>query len=184
MRTTPIRNSALLVALTAGLAWSHPSGFHKRLTVTVTPERLSVLVVMDVDSGERCLLLREAVDADRDGTLSKDEVARLKDRLVKLAIAPLKLGVSGAPIALDVKDTKVSLRDDRRANDAPLSVAVLLEVETHGKLRPGMELELTDTAPDTSGIALQVFQEGQPQPFEREVPSGVTTRVEMQRPAR
>lgn len=180
MRSTAIPNSALLLALVVGAgsaAWAHPKGFHKKLTVTLTSTRLSVLIVMDVDSGERCLLLREAVDSNRDGFVTGDEVTKLRERLVKLALKPLALGLSGAPLAPVVKDTKLSLREDRRANDAPLSVAVLLELE-HGKaFAEGMHLEVTDTSPDLSTIVLQVFQAGGQAPFEQEVPSGVKTKV-------
>ncbi len=180
MRSTATRNSALLLALVAGVAWGHPKGFHKKLTITVTPTRVSVLVVMDVDSGERCLLLREAVDSNRDGVLKGEEVTRLKERLVKLATQPLKLGLSGAPLPVQVKESKVSLRDDPRANDSPLSVALLLEIDHPHAVAEGMELEVTDTAPDTSSIVLQVFQAGSlAPPFEQEVPSGQKTKIRM-----
>jgi hypothetical protein len=182
MRSTAIRNSALLLALvvSAGLAWGHPKGFHKKLTLTVTPTKLSALIVMDVDSGERCLLLREAVDSNRDGLLAGDEVTRLKERLVKLAMQPLQLGLSGAPIPLVVKEAKLSLREDRRANDSPLSIAVLVEVDHPHAIAEGMQLEVVDTAPDTSPIVVQVFQAGVKEPpFEQEVPSGVKTKIRM-----
>jgi hypothetical protein len=187
MRSTATSSSALLLALVvsavlSSTAWAHPKGFHKNLTVTLTPTRLSVLIVMDVDSGDRCLLLREAVDSNRDGALAGDELTQLKARLVKLATSPLQLGLSGAPLALQVKDTKLSLREDRRANDAPLSVAVLLELEHVKALAEGMQLEVTDTSPDLSTIVLQVFQSGVKEPpFEQEVPSGVKTKVRIGR---
>ncbi|MFZ5444947.1 MAG: hypothetical protein ACOZQL_33465 [Myxococcota bacterium] len=181
MRSTATRNSALLLALVLGAgtpAWAHPKGFHKKLTVTLTPTRLSVLVVMDVDSGDQCLLLREAMDADRDGLLVGDEVKKLRARLVKLAVSPLRLTLSGAPLTLDQKDMKLSLREDRRANDAPLSVAVLLELELRQPFAEGTQLEVTDTAPDLSTIVLQVFQAGAKEPpFEQEVASGMKTPV-------
>ena len=73
----------LLAVLLVGLtALGHPMGFHKKLTFTLTKSKVSALIVLDVDSGERCLLLREAMDSNRDGVLSGDEVAQLKDRLV------------------------------------------------------------------------------------------------------
>lgn len=183
MRSTAIRNSALLLlcSLFAGpAAWGHPKGFHKKLTVTVSPTKLSVLIVMDVDSGDRCLLLREAVDSNRDGVVTGEEVTRLKERLVKLAITPLQLGISGAPIPVQVKESKLSLRDDPRANDAPLSIALLVEVAHPHAIAEGMELEVTDTAPDTSTIVLQVYQSGSTEPpFEQQVPSGVKTKIRM-----
>lgn len=183
MASTPTRSSALAlgVLLAAGAAGAHPQGFHKRLTVTVSPTRISALVVMDVDSGERCLLLREPFDADRDGLLEGDEVRQLKERLVRLATRPLRLSLSSAPLPLAVRDAKVSLRDDRRANDAGLSVAVLLELELSSPPGPGMTLELEDVSPDQSELALQVFQAGAVgPPFQAEVKSGVKTRVRIQ----
>lgn len=180
MRTTLIRNSALVLALVASSAWSHPKGFHKKLTITVSPTRISALIVMDVDSGDRCLLLREAVDSNRDGQLAGEELTKLKERLVKMAVNPIVLGLSGAPIPLQVKESKLSLREDRRANDSPLSVAVLVEIDHPHAISPGMQLEVTDTAPDTSSIVLQVFQEGSDEPpFQEEVASGVKTKVRM-----
>lgn len=179
MGSTAIRSSALLLGvLLATAAWGHPSGFHKKLTVTLTKTKVSALIVMDVDSGERCLLLREAVDSNRDGVLSGDELTLLRDRLVKLVTRPLKFGISGAPIPLVVKDTKLSLRDDRRANDAALSVAVLVEIEHAHPVSVGMEFEVEDVSPDQSTIVLQVFQEGaKGPPFQEEVKSGTKTKI-------
>lgn len=174
-----IRNSALLVVLCgAALASAHPKGFHKKVTVTVTPGRISALVVMDVDSGDRCLLLREPADSNRDGVITGEEVTQLKARLVKLATHQLKLGLSGAPLTLEVKETKASLRDDPRVNDSPLSVAVLMELELSRPLHDGVNFEFTDTSPDTSTIALQVFQPWAA-PSELTVQSGVATRVRL-----
>lgn len=162
----------------AGTAFGHPNGFHKRLTVTLTKTKVSALLVMDVDSGERCLFLREAVDSNRDHVLSGDELAQLKARLVKLATKPLKFSISGAPIELGIKETKVSVRDDRRANDAALSVAVLIEIEHPHPVSTGMDFEVEDIAPDQSTIVLQVFQEGASEPpFQAEVKSGVKTKI-------
>ena len=177
MRSTATRNSALLVALVATAAFAHPTGFHKKLTVTVTKTKLSALVVMDVDSGERCLLLREAVDSNRDGVLSGEEVAKLKERLVKMVTSPLRLGISGAPLSVGPKESKLSLRDDRRANDSPLSVAVMFELPLSPTPGEGTQLEVTDTSPDQSSIVLQVFQSGEA--LEKEVSSGVMTRVRL-----
>ena len=157
---------------------AHPSGFHKKLTVTLSKTKVSALIVMDVDSGERCLLLREAVDSNRDGQLAGAELTQLKDRLVKMATRPLKLSISGAPIPLTIKETKLSLRDDHRANDSALSVAVLVEIEHPHEVSPGMDFEVEDVSPDQSTIVLQVFQEGATEaPFQAEVKSGVKTKV-------
>ena len=179
MASTATRSSPLLLGvLLASTAWGHPQGFHKRLTFTLTKTKVSALIVMDVDAGERCLLLREAVDSNRDGVLSGAEVEQLKDRLVKMVTRPLKLSISGAPIPLTVKDTKLSLREDRRANDSPLSVAVLVEIEHPHAVSEGMEFEVEDISPDQSTIVLQVFQEGDKQPpFQQEVKSGVKTKI-------
>lgn len=179
MGSTAIRNSALLLLglLAATPALGHPSGFHKKLTVTLTKMKVSALIVMDVDSGDRCLLLREAVDSDRDGLITGAEVTRLKEQLVKLATRPLKLSISTAPLVLTVKETKISLRDDRRANDAALSVAVLVEIEHAQPVSSGMDFEVEDTSPDQSTIVLQVFQQGGKEPFQAEVKSGVKTKV-------
>lgn len=179
MGSTAIRSSALLLGLlVAAPAFGHPNGFHKKLTVTLTKSKVSALIVMDVDSGERCLLLREAVDSNRDGLLAGEELTQLKDRLVKLVTRPLKLSISGAPLVVTVKETKLSLRDDRRANDAALSVAVLIEIEHQHPVSVGMDFEVEDVAPDQSTIVLQVFQEGaKSPPFQAEVKSGVKTKV-------
>lgn len=166
-----------MVALVATAAFAHPTGFHKKLTITVTKTKLSALIVMDVDSGERCLLLREAVDSNRDGVLAGDEVAKLKERLVKMATSPLKLGISGAPLRILNSQSKLSLREDRRANDAPLSVAVMIEIPLSPTPGEGTQLEVTDTSPDQSTIVLQVFQAEET--LEKEVSSGVTTRVRL-----
>src|SRR5262245_5020607 len=123
MASILIRNSSwvvLLFSLAASVASAHPKGFHKKVLVTLTHTRVSALVVMDVDSGDRCLLLREAVDSNRDGKIEGEEVTKLKERLVKMAISPLVLGLSGAPLKLQTKDTKLNLREDPRANDSPL----------------------------------------------------------------
>lgn len=163
------------------MAVAHPTGFHKKITVTVTDTKLSALLVMDVDSGQRCVLLREAADSNRDGVISGEEVKELKARLVKLVTKPLLVSISSSPVVLTVVDTKLSLRDDRRANDSPLSVAVLAEF-TYAKhaLGEGMELEIEDIAPDQSTIAVQVFQAGAKEPpFEQEVKSGVKTKIRL-----
>ncbi len=164
-----------LLLLFSSLAFAHPTGFHKKLTVTLTKKTLSVLVMMDADSGERCLLLREAVDSNRDGFLAGDEVTKLKERLTRMAVSPLKFAISGAPLPVVVKESKISLREDKRANDSPLSVVVLIEIPLRPAPNEGSSLEITDTAPDQSAIALQVFQAKST--AELELPSGVTTPV-------
>jgi hypothetical protein len=148
-------------------------GFHAKLTITVSQTKVSVLKVIDVDSGSRCLLLRESVDANRDGELRGEEVQNLKKRLVSLATRPLSLTLSGAPLPMQVVDSKLSLRNDRRVNDSPLSIAVLLEFDDPTALREGLVLGVTDVAPDASSLVLQVFQRGETAlPAVQEVPSG------------
>ena len=161
--------------LLSTLASAHPTGFHKKLTVTLTKTKLSVLVMMDADSGDRCLLLREAVDSNRDGFITGDEARKLKERLTKMAVSPLKFAISGAPLNVVVKESKLSLREDKRANDSPLSIAVLIEIPLSPTPHEGSSLEVTDTAPDQSAIALQVFQAKST--AELELPSGVTTPI-------
>ena len=176
--TATLSRPLLLGVLLALPALAHPQGFHKKLTFTLTKTKVSALIVMDVDAGERCLLLREPADSNRDGMLSGEEVAQLKDRLVKMATRPLKLSISGAPIPLTVKETKLSLREDRRANDSALSVAVLVEIELSQAMGVGMSFEVEDVSPDQSTIVVQVFQEGDKDPpFQEEVKSGVKTKI-------
>ena len=159
MRSIQIWNSALAVGLLATAAWGHPKGFHKKITVTLAPERISALVVMDLDSGKAALNLREPADGDRNGLLEGDEVKTLEERMGKLATALLKVSLSGAPLVFAVKGTRLSLRDDRRASDGPLSVAVLLELEHRpDQVFEGMKLEVSDTSPDASHLVLEVFE--------------------------
>lgn len=170
----------LALGLGSSLASAHPKGFHKKLTITLTAAKLSALIVMDVDAGDRCLMLREAVDSNRDGLLSGAEVTVLKKRLVKLATGALKLSLSSAPLPLSVTQSKLSLREDRRANDSPLSVAVLVELALPHSVGEGASLEIEDTSPDRSPLVLEVFQAGaQEPPFQKEVESGRTTRIRL-----
>ncbi len=167
-----------MFALVAVVAHAHPTGFHKKLTFTLEERTLTALIILDVDAGERCLLLREAVDENRDGLLRGAEVEKLRERLLKMATSPLKLGLSGAPLAFTVRDVKLSLRNEVRANDAPLSLAVLIDVPLSSAPRTGMTLEVTDTSPDQSPVVVQVFQRAAT--FEKEVSSGVTTLVRVE----
>lgn len=147
-----------LVLLVAAVAWAHAAGFHTRLTFTVSRSLVQGLVVMDVDAGERCSLLRAQADLDRDGLLSKDELAFLAKKLTGLATRTLTVGVSGAVIPLVVKDTKLSIREDPRVSETGLSLALLLELPTPWPITPGGTFEVTDTSPDLSPVALEVFQ--------------------------
>jgi hypothetical protein len=170
--TRTLSSAALLCALAS---WGHPQGFHKKLTFTLTKTKVSGLIVMDVDAGERCLLLREPADSNRDGVITGEEVTKLKERLVKLATRPLKLGISGAPLPLVIKDTKISLREDKRANDSALSVAILVEIDHPHAVSEGMQFEVEDASPDQSSVVLEVFQEGSREQLELQ--SGVKSKV-------
>ncbi|MFO0598626.1 MAG: hypothetical protein U0228_25185 [Myxococcaceae bacterium] len=175
-----LRGLVLFIVLFAGVALGHPKGFHKKLIITVTGTRISVLATMDVDSGPLVLPLRQPFDADRNGVIEKDELTKLKDKLVKLMTGPLKLALSGAPLPVQLRDSKVSLREDPRANDGPLSVVALLELEHPHAISDGMQLEITDTSPDNSPVAVQVFIENQEgKPTELELQPGVKTKVRL-----
>ncbi|MEW5743223.1 MAG: hypothetical protein AB1938_30215 [Myxococcota bacterium] len=180
------RGATLGLLLAASLAHAHPQGFHKKLTFTLTKTTVTGLVVMDVDSGERCTVLRQAADADGDGVVKGAEVTALKERLTSMATRTLKLGVSGAAIAVTVKESKLSLREDPRVGEAGLSVAVLIELTHPHEVSEGMSFEVTDTSPDLSPVVVQVFQAAQkgtpPEaPFQSELEAGKTVKVRLGR---
>ncbi len=155
-----MRGLALSVALCASVAWAHPQGFHVKLIFTLTHTKVEGLLTMDVDAGTRCLLLREAADANRDGVLSASELKGLEQKLVALATANLKLAISGAPLAIGAKEVKLSLRNDLRANDSGFSLAVLFEIVHPHPLGLGAVFELEYTPPDLSASAVEIFQIG------------------------
>jgi hypothetical protein len=157
-----LRALPLLVWLSASVALAHPQGFHVKLTFTLTPTTVTGLLLMDVDAGQRCLLLREAADESRDGLLDAGEVKGLERRLAAMLTRNLKLGISGAPIPVVVKETRLSLRDDPRANDAGFSVAVLIEVAHPHAVSPGMQFEVENVSPDLSAMTVEVLQAGAP----------------------
>lgn len=176
------RALAVLVVALAGVAQAHPQGFHLRATFTVAKDSVQGVLALDVDAGERCRLLRAGADLDHDGLLAGAEVAGLKERLAGLILRPLVLGVSGAPLAVKVLETRLSLREDRRAQDGGLSVAVLLEATLPRGVFPGSELELTLASPDVSTVVLEVFQAsaaGPEAPLRQEVASGARTKVRL-----
>ncbi len=150
--------AALLVALAPLSAWAHPQGFHKKLAFTLTKYGVQGLVVMDIDGGERCSLIRSGADANHDGVLSAHESGLLKKRLVALATSKVKLAFSGAPIALEVKESKINLHEDPRVGEGGLSVAILVDLVHPHDVREGMNFEVEDTAPDLSPVNLEVFQ--------------------------
>lgn len=157
-RSGPGRGVTLAAAFLAATALAHPQGFHKKLTFTLTKTAITALVVMDVDSGARCAVLRQAADGDSDGLLAGAEVTALKERLAEMALRTLALGVSGAPVAVTVKESKLSLRGDPRVSESGLSLALLVEVRHPHAVSEGMAFEVTDTSPDLSPVMVQVFQ--------------------------
>ena len=179
-----MRALGVALALWACAAWAHPQGFHKKLVITVARSELQALLVMDVDSGERCSLIRAGADSNHDGLLSPDETGALKQRLVAMATRSLKLAISGAPLSLEVKDSKVNLRQDTRVNEAGLSVAMVYELRFSSPLTPGLRLEVEDASPDLSTVILEVFQvpatdAGLGKPFAAEVESGRKTSLRL-----
>jgi hypothetical protein len=180
------RAGFVVAALLAATALAHPQGFHKKLTFTLTRTTVSGLVVMDVDSGSRCAVLRQAADADGDGRLKGAEVTQLKERLAAMALRTLKLGISGAATAVTPKESKLSLHEDPRVGEGGLSVAVLVELRHPHAVSEGLHFEVTDTSPDLSPVVVQVFQAAAkgatPEaPFEVELEAGKTASVRLGR---
>ena len=172
------------LCLLATVAQAHPQGFHKRLVFTLTKTGGEGLVVMDVDSGDRCALIRAGADANKDGRLSPEETGALKQKLVAMATRALKLSFSSAPIAAVVKESKLSLREDLGVSTSGLSVAVLLDLSHPQEVTPGMRFEVEDTSPDLSTIRLQVFQASDGQEpaepaFDAALESGKVARVRL-----
>ena len=147
-----------MTPLVVALVLAHPQGFHKRVTLELWSTSITGLVVMDVDSGERCELLRAGADTNHDGMLEPSETAALKKKLTTLATRALKLWISGYPVAVEIKDTKVMLKEDPRVSPTGVSVAVLLEMHHPYAVSPGMSLWLEDTAPDSGHVEIEVFQ--------------------------
>jgi hypothetical protein len=149
-----------VIPLVVALVLAHPQGFHKRVTLELWSTSITGLVVMDVDGGERCELLRAGADLNRDGLLDPSETKALKKKLTTLATRALKLWISGYPVAVEVKDAKVTLKEDSRVSQTGVSVAVLLEMRHPYAVTPGMSLWLEDSAPDGSHVEIEVFQHG------------------------
>lgn len=168
--------AALAVGSTAA---AHPKGFHERLTVTVARRSLTALLVLDVDGGERCSLLRAGADEDHDGALSEPERVALRARLVAMAQRGLTLAVSGYPLEPALKSSKLSLREDLRASDTGLSVAALLEVTFPKDVTAGMSLEVGATSPDGSAVVVEVFQAGGDAPSRLELEPGRKARIRL-----
>jgi len=148
------------VPLVVALVLAHPQGFHKRVTLELKRTTVDGLIVMDLDGGERCELLRAGADTNRDGRLDPPEVTALKKKLTTLATLGLKLWISGYPVPLQIQQTKLSLKEDFRVSQSGVSVAVLLSMRLPYPVTPGMSLGLEDTAPDQSPVEIEVFQHG------------------------
>lgn len=176
---TCIESGLLGVALLASLAWAHTSGFHKRLLFTVGDAGIDALVVMDVDGGERVRLIRAGADTDHDGALSADEALALKGRLVSMATRALTVHLSRAPVSMLLRDSKLDLRGDLRAeSDTAVSVAVLMRPRDVIRAWSGLELQVSDAAPDGSPIVVEVFQTGDER-RKLELPSNGTAAVRL-----
>ncbi len=172
--------AALLLALVV----AHPQGFHTRVSLELWSTSITGLVVMDVDGGDRCELLRAGADTNRDGELDGAETAGLKKKLVTLATRALKLWISGYPVPVVVKDAKITLKEDPRVSKSGVSVAVLLEIQHPYAVTPGMSLWLEDTAPDYSTVEVEVFQHvpedaGAPEPTRQSLASGARLKVRL-----
>lgn len=179
-----MRAALLLGLLWAPFAEAHPEGFHARFAFTVTRTTLTGLLVLDVDSGERCELLRAGADLNHDGVLSKEEKRALELKLASFVTRPLKVSISGAPVPLTVQETKLNLRGDPGVTRSGLSVALLLEVHHPHEVSPGMHLEVETVTPDQSPVRLEVVQAlaaGEPGPAETrlELESGKKARVRL-----
>ena len=173
-----------MLAVLLSLALGHPQGFHTRVSLELWSTSITGLVVMDIDGGERCELLRAGADTNRDGELDGPETAALKKKLVTLATRALKLWISGYPVPVLVKDAKVTLKEDPRVSKSGVSVAVLLEIQHPYAVSPGMSLWLEDTAPDFSTVEVEVFQHsaedgGGPEPTRETLASAVRLKVRL-----
>ncbi len=180
----PLKLVLLSAIVLAEVAHAHPQGFHKKIVFTLTRHTVHALLVMDIDGGERCSLIRSGADLNHDGVLSTDETGVLKKRLVAMAMKSLKVGFSGAPVTLEISESKVNLHADPRVNESGLSVAVLLSLTHSPAANPGMAFEVEDTAPDLSTVNLQVFQvsaadAGAGVAFEGDAESGRKTSVRL-----
>jgi hypothetical protein len=175
--------AAPLVLLASG-AFAHPQGFHKKVVLNVSLYRIDGLIAMDVDGGERCRLIRDGADQNRDGKLSGDEVKALEDKLVRMATRALKLSLSGFPIPFKVKEIKIDLRKDHAVSETGVSVAVLLEDPHPAAVSVGTQLEIEDSSPDLSPVRFEVNQvpagdAGVEAPSTTDLESGVKWKVRL-----
>jgi hypothetical protein len=179
----PLRRLGLCVALVASTALAHPQGFHKRIMLNLSLHRIDGLIAMDVDGGDRCRLVRDGADTNRDAVLQPGEVAALKDKLVRLATLALKLSLSGYPVTWKVKETKLDLRRDHLVTQTGVSVAVLFEAQVETAIAPGTQLQIEDASPDASPVRVDVNQApadgGVPPPATTELLPGVKWSVRL-----
>lgn len=174
----------LLVTLAAAGAWAHPEGFHAKYAFTLTRTSVTGLLVLDVDSGDRCELLRAGADANHDGVLSRPERRTLEAKLSSFVTRTLKLGLSSYPLPLTIKETKLNLRGDSSVSKSGLSIALLLEVKHPHEVSPGMHFELEAQTPDQSHVRVEVVQATRageaPEPdFKQDVAAGQKVRVRL-----
>lgn len=172
------------VALWVSPALAHPEGFHAKYAFTLTKTTLVGLLVLDVDGGERCELIRAGADADHDGVLSRPERRAVEAKLTSFITRTLKLGLSSYPLPLTIKEAKLNLHDDASVSKRGLSVALLLEVKHPYEISPGMHFELEAATPDQSHLRVEVVQAiapGEPSvpDFAEDVPSGKKVRVRL-----
>lgn len=175
---------AFVVALVATGASAHPEGFHAKYAFTLTRTSVTGLLVLDVDAGERCELIRAGADANHDGVLSRPERRSLESKLSAFITRTLKLGISSYPVPLTIKETKLNLRDDASVSKSGLSIALLLEVKHPYEVTPGMHFEFEASTPDQSHVRVEIVQAakaGEPaEPdFKEDVPSGKKVRVRL-----
>jgi hypothetical protein len=172
----------LLLLSSAALA--HPQGFHKKVVLNVSLYRVDGLIAMDVDGGERCRLIRDGADQNRDGKLSGDELKALEDKLVRMATRALKLSLSGFPVPFKIKETKIDLRKDHAVSETGVSVAVLIEDPHPAAVTVGTQLEIEDSSPDLSPVRFEVNQvppadAGVEPPAQKDLESGVKWKVRL-----
>lgn len=146
---------AAALVLAGGVAAAHPRGAHKKIVLTVERSRVGVLLVLDLDGGERAQLLRVGADLDGDRLLRGEEVQGLRRRLVQVAKAAFSLRVGGALLPFPEGEVRLSLRQDPSVSESGLSVALLAELSVPEGIRPGMELVVTDRAPDGSPVDVE-----------------------------
>jgi len=140
----------------AVLLLGHAAGFHERLALSLSRQNVDALLVMDVDSGEQAKLIRAGADANRDGVLSAAERLALQKKLVSMALAGLRVGLSGYRLVLSVTDVKLSLRGDEGVAETGMSVALMLAGSVKSPIGPGITLEVEAASPDSSHVVVEV----------------------------